>query len=269
MAVPTEHWARWTGACALGLCPGTTQATLRAFVDRHFRRYVNAYASRTAVRIPAALYLSPADAWHRFETWLCLRATRQGKTYKQWLLAHAADAETLHLERAATLLVRDVVREHLRREVSPVFMRSLDEPAGSPDGTTAVSLHELIPDRTPAPTVDIMDVEAEADAAFGCLSRRQRVALLARELGLALSQPAVLAAAECGKSMLCVAYESALQAVAAFVRSRFPGEPRPSQADLAVRLFEVLRSRVVSWGKSENRCAAFFLDTGSTAHPHP
>jgi DNA-directed RNA polymerase specialized sigma24 family protein len=262
-----DHWCCWTAACALGLCPPDTRAALQQFVAVRFRRHLEVYAHRTAVDRPDALMPTPADAWQVFETWLRLRNTREGKTYKQWLLAHAAGVvpwDQQRVESAATLLVRDAVREYLRREVAPACMVSLDRATG-PDGVPGnVSLHELLPDPSPARAdAESRDLDRlaadEAGRAMQALPQRERVALLARALGLALSHPYVVQTAGCGKSTLSTAYADALQGIALHVQVRFPGEDRSTQADLAIRLFAALQAQLADWGRGDPACASFFL----------
>ena len=265
-AQAAEDWAAWRQKCALDLCPPATQTALRAFAEARFRRYACAYARDTNTPDGRALTPAPREAWHWFETHLRLRNTREGKSYKAWLLSRTeADGHlTLDsIQAGATLLMRDVVREYLRREYSPHMMVPLDAPAEtSPDGLSTC-LHELLPGPLSTPD-DVARKEleslaaAEADSVFGALPRRERVALLARELGVSLAHPAVTEVAACGKSVLATAYRMALQSVASHVRSRHPRDDRETMAALSVRIFEELKVRVLSWGKSENGCARLF-----------
>jgi hypothetical protein len=165
------------------------------------------------------------------------------------------------------------VREYLRREVAPAFMVSMDRaphPAGLPDG---VSLHDLIPDPCPpraaaeAHELDRLAAD-EATRAMGAMPKRERMALLARDLGLALSHPDVLLAAGCSKSSLSSAYIEALQTLALHVQSRFPKEDRPTQADMAIRLCAALRAPLLAWGEQDPACAGL-LRVAETEHCVP
>lgn len=266
MPTMIDHWRRWTSACALGLCPPDTRAALERFVAVRFRHHIDAYAHRTAVDRPDALMPSPVNAWQAFETWLRLRNTRQGKTYKQWLLAHATPTATLdqqRIESAATLLVRDAVREYLRREVAPAFMLSLDHATPCPGMPGEVSLHDLIPDPHPArDATELRDLDRltarEAPHALAALPTRERMALLARGLGIPLSHPGIIQAAGCSKTTLSRAYGEALQTVASHTRTVFPNEDRSTQADLAVRLFAALQPPLMRWGKGDPICVRLF-----------
>lgn len=270
-----DHWRRWMEACALGLCPADTRAALEHFVTARFRRYIEIYAHRTAVDRPDALMPAPGDAWQAFETWIRLRNTRQGKTYKLWLLAHAnhpAALDQQRIESAATLLVRDAVREYLRRESSPAFMVSLDRTPGPVDAPDGASLHDLIPDPSPArSSAEALDLErmaaTETPRALESMPTRERVACLARELGLPLSHPDVVQAAGCGKSSLSNAYAEALQSLARHVRTRFPKEDRSTQADLAIRLLGMLRTALKAWGQGEPAYTRLFRIAESECGP--
>ena len=259
-------WAVWRRKCALDLCPADTQSALRAFAEARFHRYVCAYARDTNASNPRALTPDPREAWHWFETHLRLRNTREGKSYKEWLLARTEADGRLTLDSiqaGATLLMRDVVREYLRREFSPRTMVPLDAPAEtSPDGLSTC-LQELLPGPLSTPddvaTRELKSMAAsEAGHVFDALSRRERVALLAREIGVSLAHPAVTELAACGKSVLSTAYHSALQTVAGHVRARHPQDDRETMAALSVRIFEEVKVRVLSWGRSENACARLF-----------
>ncbi len=209
-----------------------------------------------------------AVAWHDFETLLRLRRTRRGKAYKHWLFAripsHAGDHESLDaIQGGATLIMRDVVRERFRREMSRRGTVSLNAP---PPGAPAesLSLLELLP--SSALTQD--DVQQRDLAALGTataanlcrhvLSRRAKIALLAREWGVSTAHPAVLQAAACGKSMLYSAYHEALQTIAGTVNKRFQRDDRETRASLAVATLKALKPQLLAWAESENLMAEFF-----------
>ena len=260
MVLQMDHWREWEARCALDLCPMQTQQELRAFVSRRFEYYGACIARRTS-REPAPS-VPPDEAWHAFETWLRLRHTREGKVYKRWLLDHGggpSDLEASHIEGAASLLVREVVREHLRRESTPAFVVSLDATAA-----TMPALSELLPG--PSQAMDAADLDrlaaAEAPGILRQLTRRARVALLARELDLPLSHPRVLRTARCGKSVLSEAYLLALRGLAQRVQQGYPTEPRATQADLTIRVFGALRDPLLAWGRTHRDCATFFRLAG-------
>jgi hypothetical protein len=267
-----DHWQCWRERCALGLCPPEAQHALRQFARARFERWLAAYAPGAGVFRDAAPPPA-AEAWHWFESGLCLRRTRAGKSYKEWLFARAAieGAPTLDaVQGGAALLMRDVVRERLRQDYHPARVLSFDAPGGAAAPDDTPGLHELLP----APHDTRSEVErreldgraAEAAARLlAALPRREKVALLAKELGLSLAHPAAIAVADCGKSMLCAAYRAALERIADWVRSRHATEEPSTQLELSVRTFEQVRARIPGWGKSESACAPLFMIAGGRA----
>ena len=261
-----KQWNEWRSRCALALCHEETQGALRAFGWRRFRQFTAAYAHWANLAQPAAATPSPRDAWHCFETYLRLRNTRQGKTYKHWLFARptADGAPSLDsVQGGATLLMRDVVRECLRREFADARTDSLDAPLARDDDEPVPMLHDFLPGEIDtSQEVERREMEAIADAeaagALASLDRRERIALLARELGLALSHAAVIRTADCAKSSLASAYHGALQGLANYVRSKYPREDNLALATLTTLVFGHVRHRILLWGKLENDCAGFF-----------
>lgn len=261
-----EDWISWKEKCALGLCSAQTRNVLHGFARARFHHFAAIYAGATNAPDAGALTPEPAEAWHWFETYLRLRNTREGKCYKQWLFARARlqGAPTLDaVQGGATLLMRDVVRERLRREYSSRWMLPLDAPVGTADGDEAPTLHELLAgEGDPAGAVEERELESladkEAEGAFAGLERRERIALLARELGLSLAHPAVTRAARCGRSVLNTAYHHALVSLAGHVRARYPREHASALGRMTCLVYDAVKERVLLWGKSEKACTQFF-----------
>lgn len=266
--MPTRgEWEEWRKRCALGLCVETTRHALRQFAAARFASYVDAYAHRVNFTRPAALLPGPDAPWHLFETHLCTRRNRAGKSYKEWLFARGAAGaadEFDTLQGGASLLMRDVVREFLRRECPARGVDSLDQPVAGAAGRAPVTLRELLPGTDDVPgEVEAREIRSlaapAADVMLAGWNRRRRVALLARELGLSLAHPVVVAAVPCRKSALNKAYHEALRAVAAWPRARHPGEDCDWQAAMSRQILEELKKRILLWGRAENACAPFFL----------
>ena len=241
-----SQWREWAMQCALGLCEASTRLELRAFVSSRFRYYARKCGFLTHADDPAQLFVSPDDAWHLFESRLRLRQTRAGKVYKQWLLARAGEWTDCPLvESGVTLLVRDVVREHLRYEHMPQAFGSLEQPLPGMTGEP-VSLRELLPgDADTALTVEQREIETLGASCsrdvYDRLSHRERVALLAREAGRSITDPVVLRTADCGKSELSRAYHKALDVVASTVRRRFAQDDREVCAAIACATLESVK----------------------------
>ncbi len=259
-----DHWREWKARCALALCAPAAQEALRDFVARRTRTYLAASRARGG----PAEDPDEREAWHGFETYFVLNRRRSGKSYKDWLFARGTDpaapgAPTLPaLESGASLLLRDVVRERLRRERAPARVRSLQEPVAGAGQAVAVTLEDLLPGGfDTVREVDRRELERLAmrlaDTVLAGLSRRERIALLARERGLSCAHPAVCKAAGCGKTALAEAYHSALQAVAGHVRRDIPREPACVQAALSVAVFEAVRQCLKTWDRAEHPLSGF------------
>jgi hypothetical protein len=211
------------------------------------------------------------EAWHSFESLLCVRKTRAGKSYKEWLFSRTVNGEPNldAVQGGAALLLRDVVRERLHDEGRAGHVLSMDAPAGSGADESAPALHELLPsgqDTRSEVELREFDRRAAADAHqfLDALPQREKVALLARELGLSLAHPVVTAVADCGKSMVCAAYRAALERVAEWTRARHAAEDERTQLELTLRLYGHVRELVCAWGETERACARVYRAAGVT-----
>jgi hypothetical protein len=255
------NWQEWKDKCALALCAEDTRRQLPGFVHSRFSHFAQAYAGTTNAGSAAGLIPSSGEAWHRFETHFQIHDSPGGKKYKEWLFARMEArgySAQESVEAGATMLLRDVVREYLRREHSSRRMISISHGAGGSchEGMT-LSVEELLPGTLDtARAVEDRELEAmactDAAGAFARLDRRERIALLAHEAGMSLAHPEALKAAGCGRSALTAAFHSALTGIAAYTREYHPREGKAVQAALACLLFENVRRRVFLWGKSEN-----------------
>ncbi len=263
-----HDWLAWYRKCALAACDAPTREALQRFALARWQRYATVCAGATNCEAAAITLPSAAVAWHDFETALRLRSTRRGKAYKHWLFTRlpACSGKQTSLDAiqgGATLIMRDVVRERFRREMSRRGTLSMNAPLpGAP--AEAPSLQELLP----SPEHTLEHVQQRELAAWGAalaaelcrriLSRRAKIALLAREAGVSVAHPAVLAAAACGKSQLYAAYHEALQTIAETVNKRFEGDDRATRASLAVATLQALQAQLLAWAKSEKCMAEFF-----------
>ena len=264
MMTKVDHWLAWREKCAAALCPEEARAAFFSFAQSRFVRYLVSYRKSTNVNLVRALLPEPSQSWHLFETYLAIRNTREGKAYKQWLFARAEGMDDFlkGLESGASLLMRDVVREYLRRECSSRRMVSLNQPMGTKAGET-VTLDELLPGSSDeSHSIELRDLEdvagKESGEICGTMPRREKITLLAHSLRLSLKDPAVLAAAGRGKSVLHTAFRDALVHIAAHIRRKFSGEPRDVQALLSIYAFKAVKKAILSWGKSEKALAGFF-----------
>ncbi len=263
--MPTlAQWQEWHARCALGRCAPETQSALAGFAGRRTRRYLALYGKGGAEASRSIGGPDDREAWHGFETYFYLNRTRAGKSYKDWLAARGTEASPAAIESGAALLLRDVVRERLRREAAPRHARSLQEPlpGADADPDCALTLEDLLPSPSdPAGDADRRDLEhlavRVADAVFHDLSLRERMALLAREHGLSCAHPAALRAAGCGKTVLAKAFHSALRRTADGARRTCPGEPPCVLAALSVAAFAAVNERIRDWDRAENHLSQF------------
>ncbi len=257
-----NDWELWRMNCALDLCPADVRERLRGFAWARFARYARACARDTNSHVNALIPDARA-AFHLFETHTRLNATRAGKSYKEWLFARAQNGASGYLDviqGGASVLLRSVVREYVRREFSAEFMQSLDQ---SPAGGNTPSLSELLPaPDAQGAAFEHRELERLAQTAtpaiLAQLTRRERIAILARELGLALAEPVVLRTAECRKSVLHSAYHQALRKVADHVRAAFASESRQTLIELAALGWAETKTAILAWGRSESALSHLF-----------
>ena len=257
------NWQEWKDKCALALCAEDTRGQLPGFVHSRFSHFAQAYAGTTNAGTASGLIPSSGEAWHRFETHFQLHDSPGGKKYKEWLFARMETrgySAQESVEAGASLLIRDVVREYLRREHSSRRMVSISHGvAGCSGEGETLSVEDLLPgtlDTTRAVEERELDAMARSDAegAFARLNRRERVALLAHAAGMSLAHPEAVKAAGCGRSALNAAFHSALTGIAACTRECHPREAASVHATLACLMFEHVGRLVNLWGKSENGC---------------
>ena len=265
-----EEWLQWKETCALALCEPAIQSVLKAFVHARSSRYAAQYIEAFQAGTAEVYSSNPRETWHWFETYFQLRQNRQGKAYKQWLFARtggktAPDSEDI--ESGVSLLLRDVVRDRLRSEHSPRRVLSLDANVGTANAGAPVTIKELLPDECDTENdVERREIEqiaaSLADSILASLNSRERIALLARELGISVADPRVLRVAGCGKSALAEAYRSALVAVAQRISAAYPAESRATQAALTIAAFEIIRQRVISTAGAEKGLSGFLSIEG-------
>lgn len=256
-----DNWLEWKKLCALGRCGRETARELPGFVHARFSRFVEAYVRTTNAGAPASATPSSGEAWHRFETHFCLHCGPGGKSYKEWLFANVSEdsgptRETV--EAGATLLIRDVVREYLRREYSGRNMVSANADAGTGEHSR-LTLADLLPDdsdvlaRVEDSELTRLAVE-DAEEIFPQLDSRERIALFVHDAGLSLAHPDAVMAAGCSKSSLNNAFRKALTRIAGHTREKHSRECRNVLAALACRTHARMRHLILPWIRLEKSC---------------
>ena len=265
MTAVLEAWTEWKRRCAADLCSASAQSALRDFALSRFRICFRRHAGRGPAAEDSAV--SPKDAWHLFETHLVTGNTRQGKRYKDWLFARVPDGAdegaTLDtVQGGATLIMRDVVRKHILREHTPRMVLSLQQPVGG--AGSDLTLEDLLPG-----TLDTADdvarreyarlADRHADTFFEEMTHRERIALLARQVGLSLAHPVVVKAAQCGKSMVNAALKSFVTRATSSLQTSYANEDTECLHLLCLMTLDSVTERILSWGFSEKGPGRSFL----------
>lgn len=259
-----DSWTEWKDRCAIGLCTGPVQNELRSFAAIHFTLYLRRYSFKTNT-LNEQSALVDGDPWHLFETYLAVRNTRQGKKYKEWLFARLPGAERNDLEAlagGAALLMRDVAREHLRREYASSDMISLNSPVSGLD-ESGVTLEDLLPGAID-PVDEVVTREFERLAAghaqefFAQMGPREKVAFLAKDLGISLAHGEVEKAAGCRKSVLNESYQAFILNAASEMRKLYSSEDSESVRVLTLMTLQEIKGCARKWARSSAEVSGFF-----------
>jgi hypothetical protein len=266
-SIDLQFWVEWKQRCALGLCSQETICGLRRFAEIRFRHFLRKYVHRTNLGHDQSLPVA-TDAWHLFETHLTLKTSGQGKQYKDWLFArlqNSSDPPLAVIQGGATLLMRDVVREHLRKEFSPSTVQSLNQPCVN-EGFE-FTLEDLLPGRLdPAREAEQREFEklarVGANTFFEQMNQRERIGFLAKQLDIPLAHPAVQTAAGCGKSMVHAAFRDAVIRLAARLHTDFAQDDPGAVRCLTVMTLGEINTLVLDWANSEKTCVSLFWIAG-------
>jgi len=250
-------WLEWKQRCALSRCGPATAETLRLFGWQQFCRYARAGRGEAVDgRIPNA-----AECWHLLESWMVVGRTRRGKCYKQWLFDRLVGCdEPLNAVRGgASLLMRDVVREFLRREGPALGQVSFDSPIDGQHGQ--LSPAELLPAAQVAdadePGLGAM-AQTFAHRLFERLEFRERLVVLAKGLDVPLYHPVVEQRVGVRRSRVSLLWRGVFERLAAEIDRALPGEERASLLRLALSAAAELNRLVFEWGRAENNAAPLF-----------
>jgi hypothetical protein len=256
-----QPWNEWKERCAVRRCSDGTQAALHTFGGQRFRTLAQRCLGTINVTDVALVTPTDADAWHLLEVHMTLPDAINGKAYKQWLFARlegTTDAPFDIVQGGATLLMRSVVREHLRREYLAADHVSANQPPPSSDPGGEPTEEWLVGTLDTAEAVETEELASlasqHAGALFEDLPRRLRMALAARYFHVPLSSPRLLNLAGCQRSALHTAFRDFADRVHDYVRERFPHDDRETLYDLALALFERLSHLCANWAESDAIC---------------
>jgi len=253
-----QPWNEWKERCAVRRCSAATQATLNTFGGQRYRTLAQRCLGTINVTEIALVAPSDADAWHLLEVHMTLPDAINGKAYKEWLFARlegATDNPFDIVQGGATLLMRSVVREHLRREYLAARYVSANQPPPSQQSggdTTDEWLPGALDTAEAVETEELASLAAQhATALFGDLPRRLRMALAARYYHLPLSSPRLLDLVGCQRSTLHAGFRAYADRVHDYVHDHFPHDDSDTLRDLALALFERLSDLCADWARSD------------------
>lgn len=246
-----EAWREWKKRCAAGLCGAETAAQLRRFGSVRFATYVKKYAAGVGRFDDNIRPAEIADGWHLFETHARTAGNRAGKRYKDWLFERVNGGGVdfvAAIEAGVTLMMRDVVREHLRSEHAPAFMTSLQKPVGSGDGSTC-TLEDLLPDHldpaTEAAEREWCALAARHTADFmASLDERQATALWGRARGVSFSDAGLRQRAGCSADVLHKTYQRLMHQLGDVLKAAYPGESPSALTHLACMIHADLVEKI-------------------------
>jgi hypothetical protein len=261
------EWEEWGERCALAKTGAQARERLTRFLGQRFQSYLQRYARRSLASQAPRRPDGDADCAHLFESWCALRQRRDGKAYKQWL-AHRGEGEASDYESGASLLMRDVVREWLRRECSPRGAISLHAPLG--DAAHGLSLADLLP-APPAPLGPAQEEEWQdwlrqrVPRWLEGLGETGRMAFLARAAGLPFNHPRVIAATQASRSTLHERYRQEVLRIGREVRDFFRD---PGGEEGVARSLEALQALSAELGARFSLEAGPVPAFGKTGEPH-
>lgn len=265
MARLFKYWCEWKQFCALDLCSEPARQALTHFGSTRFSNCLRKYLSLTNLTHPDGAMPGAGDCWHLFESFLQIKSNKGGKRYKDWLFHRAkigrGSQESL-LASGASLLMRDVVRDYLRKEFPNKRNRSLQVPTIG-TGTDTVTLEDLIPGAAdPADEAGLAELEeiakGQARDCFDGLDRRFKIAMAARGKCLSLSDPVVERAAGCTKSTIYLSLRAGVEGLVRGLQREFNGEDPETVRLLMVLVLDGVKKLAVRWFESENEPAEPF-----------
>lgn len=254
-----KPWTEWKERCAVALCSADTQHTLLAFGGMRFRTLAQRCLSHVNVDDVEKVMLPDRDAWHLLETHMTLSRSSNGKAYKAWLFDRTAgtpDSPFDVVQGGATLLMRWVVREHLRQEYSPADHVSANRTRASDEGAP-IEEAWLPADSNTHDAIAQREIEhiamQEATACFDRLAERARLIVAARRMHIPFTSPPLLALANCSNSAMSYTFRKEMSQLLKQIATDYTGEDRATQVEIALLTFDGLADRCVAWALASER----------------
>lgn len=273
------YWIEWKQRCALGLCGQDARQSMTSFVANHMTSQLHDESFRFGLGDEWTPDLSVNQCWHYFEVHFVTKQNKHGKRYKDWLFARTAtsnDAPLKVILGGVKNLLRDVSREYLRKERGRKGQISLDEPVGASDdhGPSRLDVW-LVDSATPSDAAvhndDLRWAAVHANNVFRSMSRRLKIAVMARACETALSNPTILALAQCGKSVITDCHTKWIASLAESVKAACPKESRDTQRQLVLCVILEIQRLALAWASTETDCAEFLssIETSSSQDSRP
>lgn len=272
--IALNAWIEWKERCALDLCQAPTRDYLSRFALVRFLQHFYRYSYVTNLKENTMSPVDERQAWHLFESYSTVRESRQGKRYKDWMFCRTGQVSEPPLEAiegGAFVIMRDVVRTFLRTEYMPRAVLSIQQPLGR-DGEDALLLEDLLASELTASDQLLLSeyeahAEEEAGPIYEAMTRREKVAVLAKLLGLPLTHRRVGSAAGCRKSKLFRVHRDWAIATVNRIKAAYPEDDAASQLTLALIVMDRVGDRVMAWARQRSSLRMFFTDekrNGST-----
>lgn len=258
-----EGWRQWKERCAAALCDPEVEEAFQRFGRRHFQAHARFVPEASRQGAGWTRKVEGREAWHLLEAHFLAGRARSGKRYKDWLFLRCdggAGDWLQAMEGGASVLMRDVVRETVRRECPPSFMHSMD----SIDDSEEIPIEELIPSETYDPWRNLAEEEWLEQARHLAgeivprLGRRERVALWARSMGYGLSSSKVCHFANCTPGFLYKVHKIAVSSVCEQVRLFLPGASAVEHLHLARLVLEAAGQALAGSIHKERGAGRFF-----------
>lgn len=253
-------WRAWKKMCAAGLCDAESEADLRKFGAARCFLYMRRYGSQAG----GAEHQNAEHGWHLLETHAAAATDRRGKRYKDWLFTRAdMSSDWLSaVESGASLLMRDAVRENLRRECSPAWMTSIQQPLPGGD-SSPLTLEDLLPDSA-NPSDEAAEREwnelarALAVETLPHLTECERMVIWARGEGLTLNDPGLSARTGASASILYKTHRAAVENICSELKNRYHDTSAACLVHLAGLILQELH-RLISKEKSLQKTDSGFF----------
>lgn len=267
------HWQEWGERCAADLCSDAAKKALHDFAQTRWRSYMT---KKFGPSSPELDEMSARDCCHKFEMQCLVGSGDTAKRYKSSLFkrlalknqADPADA----IERGAYAIIRSAVKHFIRHEGRmrlplekkhrkkgksekrkiPEIERSLQDEAPGSDGLT---YGDLLPDSVSLGS-ELEEREfrrlahEEATVLLSKLTRRQRIVLAARALGIAISNPLVEELAGSKKSVLSDELKKIEITLVNQIYAKFHDEDAVSRECLSRQALQELASLAVQMDNS-------------------